>query len=59
MTIKARGRTPTQPGFHLYDGCLDRLGVDDVEPLVVYLRLDGVAVQLETRPGVGASVTLL
>lgn len=60
VSIKWRTASSTQPGFHLYDDCLDGLGVDDgdSEQRVVYLRLDGVAVQLETLPEGGASVTV-
>lgn len=59
VSIKWRKETPTQPGFHLYDDWLDA-SVEDrggVEP-PVYLELDGVAVQVETRPNGGASVAL-
>jgi hypothetical protein len=59
ITVKSRDATPTQPGFHLYDGCLDSFAENDegIEP-PVYLRLDGIDVQLHTRPTGGASVTL-
>ena len=58
--IKWREGTPTQPGYHLYDDCMDSLVVDegDSEP-PVYLRLDGVAVQLQTLATAGASVTIV
>lgn len=59
VSIKWRDGTPTQPGFHLYEDCMDSLVVDggDGEP-PVYLRLDGVAVQLQTLAAAGASVTI-
>lgn len=58
-SIKARSRTADLPGFHLYDDVLDDLGArdDDLEP-PVYLRLDGVAVRLETLTAEGATVTV-
>ena len=59
VSIKRRERTLTQPGFHLYDDCLesDFPSRGDDEP-PVYLRLDGVAVELRTLDTAGASVTL-
>jgi hypothetical protein len=60
VSIKWREGTPTQPGFHLYDDCMDSLVVDDGESEPpVYLRLDGVAVQLQTLATAGASVTIV
>lgn len=49
-TIKFREQTVETPGFHLYD--------EMFEDGVVYLRLDGVPVALETQDGPGASVTV-
>jgi hypothetical protein len=59
VSIKWRAGTSTQPGFLLYEDCLDSFGRDegDSEP-PVYLRLDGVAVQLRTLPTTGVSVTV-
>jgi len=59
VTIKHRARAATSPGFHLYDDVLDSFGKEDDEPSTsVYLRLVGVAVQLETLGDGGASVTI-
>jgi hypothetical protein len=59
VTIKHRARAATSPGFHLYDDVLDGFGKEDDEPSTpVYLRLVGVAVQLETLSDGGASVTI-
>ncbi|MEO6145902.1 MAG: hypothetical protein ABIT70_02395 [Sulfuriferula sp.] len=52
MSIKWKEQTVDGPGYHLYDDVLDR---EDDMP--VYLRLDGVQVELETSDG-GATVTI-
>lgn len=59
VSIKWRRRNDSQPGFHLYDDVLDSLGDDagEREP-PVYLRLDGVNVELHTLAAGGASVTV-
>jgi hypothetical protein len=58
-SIKSCVRTDQQPGFHLYDDVLDDFGARDGAPEPpVYLRLDGVSVQLETLNSGGASVTV-
>lgn len=59
VTIKSRARTGTRPGFHLYDDVLDSFGdkAGEAEP-PVYLRLDGVSVQLETLATGGATLTI-
>jgi hypothetical protein len=59
VSILARGATSSEPGFHLYWDRLDDLsaGTDD-ETMPVYLRLDGVEVELRTLPTGGASVTI-
>ncbi|CAB3751859.1 hypothetical protein [Paraburkholderia humisilvae] len=56
-SIKWRDRTASQPGFHLYFDVLDDL-VDGRNETAVYLRLDGVAVHLETTRDGDASVTV-
>lgn len=57
-TIKSRTRTEELPGFHLYDDVLDDFAGDaEVEP-PVYLTLEGVAVELQTRCPGGDWVTL-
>lgn len=58
-SIKWRDHTKEHPGFHLYDDVLDAFGAEEgaSEP-PVYLRLDGVQVQLETLGKHGASVTV-
>lgn len=58
VTIISRARTGRVPGFHLYEDVLDTLGTDYVgssDP--VYLRLEGVSVELHTCEG-GVSVTV-
>lgn len=58
-SIKARRRTCERPGFHLYDDVLDSLDAREGAPEPsVYLRLDGIAAQLETLNGGGAMVTV-
>ena len=60
VSIKWREGTSTQPGFHLYDDCMDSVGVDDGESEPpVYLRLDGAAVELQTLATAGAAVTIV
>lgn len=51
-SIKWKEPTADGPGYHLYEDVLD---FEDDPP--VYLRLDGVQVELETCDG-GASITL-
>lgn len=59
VTIKWRDQTAAQPGFHLYDDVLDSFGTKAGEPEPpVYLRLDGVSVQLETLAAGGATLTV-
>lgn len=59
VSIKHRRPTDTRPGYLLYDNVLDTFGQTDAEPEPpVYLRLDGVTVQLETLSRGGASVTV-
>ena len=58
-SIKWRHRANERPGFHLYDDVLDAFGAEEGAPEPpVYLRLDGVQVQLETLGEHGASVTV-
>ena len=53
-SIKWKDQTADAPGFHLYED------VTDFEPdPPVYLRLDGVQVDLETSGENGASVTVV
>lgn len=57
--IKARHSTSERPGFHLYDDVLDSLdGRDGAPEPPVYLRLDGIAVRLETLSSGGATGTV-
>ena len=58
VSIKWREGTSTQPGFHLYDDCMDSVG-DGASMPPVYLRLDGVAVELQTLAAAGASLTIV
>lgn len=58
VSITWRGQTADQPGYHLYDDALDSFTAeDDAEP-PVYLRLDGVAAELQTLSSGGVSVTV-
>lgn len=58
VPIKSRARAGGVARFHLYEDVLDSFGEDDVgRPAPVYLRLDGVGVELFTCEG-GASVTV-
>jgi len=59
VSIKARRKGPAQPGFHLYEDCLDEWGHDhasDESP--VYLELGGIAAELHTLATGGAWVRL-
>jgi hypothetical protein len=59
VTMKWRAQSVSQPGFQLYEDVLDSLGDDvDRDDVPVYLRLDGVTLDLHTLPGGGASVTV-
>jgi hypothetical protein len=64
VTLKHRSDAPAGVGFRLYEDALDARQVgnpeDAGEPSAtpVYLQLDGVAVELQTLAGGGASVTL-
>ena len=53
VTIRARQATPTAPGFHLYEECFQ----EEDKPSV-YLLLDGVAVEMQTLPAGGATLTI-
>ena len=53
-SIKWKEQTAGGPGYHLYDDVLD---FEEDPP--VYLRLDGVQVELETTGDSGASVTVV
>jgi hypothetical protein len=59
VTIKWRDRMGNHPGFHLYEDVLDSLGEggDDLDA-PVYLRLDGVALDLHSLIDGGANVTV-
>lgn len=58
-SIKCRDHTAVQPGFHLYDDAMDSFARQEGDPEPpVYLRLDGLQVQLETHLEGGASVTV-
>ena len=56
-SIKWKEHTEAGPGYHLYDDCLDSFNDGDQEP-PVYLRMDGVQVELVTLGDAGASVTV-
>jgi hypothetical protein len=59
VSIKARAASSSEPGFHLYWDRLDDMSAGtDGRTMPVYLRLDGVAVELRTLPNGGASVTV-
>ena len=52
-SIKWKEHTAEGPGYHLYDDVLD---FEEDPP--VYLRLDGVQIELVTLGDAGASVTI-
>jgi len=58
VTIRHSRRSDACPGFYLYHDVLDGLGIADDPQTDVYLRLDGVAVALETLSEGGALVTI-
>lgn len=61
VSMKQRSRTAQHPGFHLYEDVLDDLAVGAVGGAgesPVYLRLDGVAAELQTLSSGGVSVTV-
>lgn len=58
VTIRHSHRSDEYPGLHLYHDILDDLGVADDDQSDVYLRLEGVAVALETLIDGGALVTI-
>jgi hypothetical protein len=55
ISIKWREQTADAPGFHLYDECFETMADGDAAP--VYLRLDGVPVELATQAA-GVTVTV-
>ena len=58
VSIKRRAQEGGQPGFHLDEDVFDEMGATEGTEQPVYLRLDGVAVELRTLEGGGASVTV-
>lgn len=56
-SLKWKEQTDGAPGYHLYDDALDDFSIVGEGEPPVYLRLDGVHVELETLDGGGASVT--
>jgi hypothetical protein len=58
VTIKHRYPVANRPGFHLYDDVFDDFGDDPDIETPVYLKLEGVAVELRTRGPEGDWVTL-
>lgn len=60
VTMSWRAKTESQPGFHLYEDVMDSFGENaDRHDAPVYLRLDGVAMDLRTLKGGGACVTVV
>ena len=60
VTMKWRAQTVSQPGFQLYEDVMDSFGDDaDRQNAPVYLRLEGVALDLHTLEGGGACVTVV
>lgn len=55
-TLKWKEHSECEPGYHLYDDVLD--GFDENQEPPVYLRLDGVQVELATLGRGGVSVTV-
>ncbi len=59
-SIKYKDHTDDGPGYYLYDDGLDRFEDEQEQEPPVYLRLDGVHVELMTFTDVaGASVTVI
>lgn len=58
FSIRWQEQTADAPGWHLYTDALDDLGNAGNGEQPVYLRLDGVHVELETLAAGGVSVTL-
>jgi hypothetical protein len=56
-TIKWRDVADSKPGFHLYEDALDFTVESEESP--VYLRLDGVEVDVSATPAGGTSVTVV
>ena len=56
-SLKWKEHTDDSPGYHLYDDALDDFGGEGETEQPVYLRLDGVHVEIETLVSGGASVT--
>ncbi len=58
QSIKSKEKTESTPGYHLYDDALDDWCRTDQNEPPVYLKLDGVQVELETLANGGASITI-
>lgn len=58
ITLKAEDQGGQSPGFHLYHDALHQMDDDVAGNGPVYLRLEGVQVQLETLERGGAVVTV-
>ncbi|MBW8466918.1 MAG: hypothetical protein K0M67_01535 [Thiobacillus sp.] len=57
QSIKSQDQTDDAPGFHLWEDCFETM--DNAETAPVYLRFEGVSVELETqRAGATVTVTL-
>ena len=59
VTIRRRERSKSHPGFHIYDDVLDAFGEhDDERQTLIYLRIEGVGLVVETLTDGGAVVTI-
>jgi hypothetical protein len=58
VSIEWRYQTAEQPGFHFYEDALDSFGAEAGAEQPVYLRLDGIAAEMQALSSRGASVTL-
>lgn len=56
-SLKWKEKTEEAPGYHLYEDALDSFDGESENESPVYLRLDGVHLELVTMSGGGASVT--
>lgn len=56
--IKWKEAQGDSPGFQVYTDVTEEWGLQKDEEAPVYLRLEGVAVQLETLAGGGATVSV-
>jgi len=57
-SLKWKEQGEDAPGYHLYDDAMDDFCGDGHAEPPIYLRLDGVQIELQTLPSGGVSVTV-